>query len=45
MKAIIKGLENAIKRLDRLESKINKLRAKGKFPGNPGDPINIGVTP
>ena len=32
-----------MERLGKLEDKINELRRKGLFPGNPGDEINIGT--
>lgn len=39
---LVKGFQLQMDKLQRLETRINKLRSKGLFSGNPGDPINIG---
>lgn len=41
-KTVLKALLRQMKRLERLEVKINKLRVKGLYPGTPNDPITIG---
>jgi hypothetical protein len=39
---IIKGIYRQFAMIDKIQIEYDNLRAKGLFPGKPGDPINIG---